>query len=105
MTLDRFNTIVTDQIEHCRAVLKEKGAEYVFSADRLDHFKNSAEEQGIGPKQALWGMTSKHHSSLAGMCKSDGDYPPEVWREKITDAMNYLLLLWALIREEAESDV
>ena len=105
MNLIRFNEIVADQMEHCVVVLKEKGAEYVFSEDRLDHFKTSAAEQGISTKQALWGMAAKHFTSLAGMCKSnEAGYPEEVWREKITDAMNYMLLLWAIVREEAGHD-
>ena len=105
MTLDRFNEIVDNQMNHCAKVLAEKGKEYVFSADRLDHFKNSAEEQGISPKQALWGMTSKHLTSLGRMCKAEnGNYSPEVWSEKITDSMNYMLLLLALVTEEVEAN-
>ena len=105
MKIDRFNEVVSDQMNHCVKVLAEKVKEYVFSDYRLDHFKNSAAEQGINPKQALWGMTSKHLTSLGGMCKAEnGKYPPKVWSEKITDTMNYMLLLLAIVTEEVNSE-
>ena len=102
MTLDKFNEIMTGQILRCKAVLTIKGDEYVFSDDRLEHFKTSAAEQDISPKQALWGMASKHFTSLGKMCKSDQMMIAEMWSEKITDAINYLLLLRALVTEEGE---
>ena len=104
MTLSKFNEIFNKQIEHCREVLSVKGNEYVFNGDRLEHFKKSAAEQETRPKQALWGMASKHFTSLGSMCKAENEFHSKIWNEKITDAMNYLLLLWALVLEEAESD-
>lgn len=103
-TLERFNEIFADQMAHCEQVLKVKGDEYVFGADRLEHFKTSAATQGNTPKQALWAMAAKHITSLSGMCKAEGDYSPELWREKITDTMNYLFLLWALVQEDFDYD-
>ena len=104
MKIDQFNEITQAQIEYCLAVLAAKGKEYSLSDDRFDHFKESAAEQETTPAQALWGMLSKHLSSLAGMCRG-GRYPEETWVEKITDSVNYLLLLRALIQEEANADV
>jgi hypothetical protein len=99
MTLARFNEIVGGQVRHCLDTLESKGREYSLSADRLDHFKDSATEQGVSPTQALWGMASKHIASLSGMCKH-GSNNMALWNEKITDAINYMLLLRALAQEE-----
>ena len=104
MTLNKFNEIFDKQVEHCREVLSVKGDEYVLGDDRLEHFKKSATEQGVQPKQALWGMASKHLTSLGSMCKAETVFHEKIWNEKVTDAMNYMLLLWALVLEEAESD-
>jgi hypothetical protein len=104
MKIDRFNEIVFDQMARCTTVLKTKGDEYALGSDRLEHFKDSASAQGINAKQALWGMASKHFVSLTGMCKA-GTYSDALWDEKITDSINYLLLLRALIEEEDESNV
>ena len=103
MRIDRFNEIIQGQIEHSLVVLAEKGKEYSLSDDRLDHFKDAAAEQDMTPKQALWGMLSKHLASLNGMCKK-GSSDKALWNEKITDSINYLLLLWALVEEELDND-
>lgn len=103
MKIDRFNQVVNDQVAHSLSVLAEKGKEYSLGADRLEHFKDSAIEQGVTPKQALWGMLSKHIASLTGMCRNGSD-DKERWLEKITDGINYLLLLRALVEEDFEDE-
>ena len=103
MKLTDFNKIVDDQVERCLTVLEEKGKEYSLSDDRLDHFKDAAAEQDTTPKQALWGMASKHFASLSGMCKN-GQSDMDRWLEKITDSINYLLLLRAVVEEEAADE-
>jgi len=102
MRIDRFNEIVNNQVEHSLVVLAEKGKEYSLSADRLDHFKDAAAEQDTTPEQALWGMLSKHLASLNGMCKN-GSADMARWIEKITDSINYLLLLRALVEEDFDN--
>jgi len=105
VTLCKFNTLTTKQIEHCKGILETKGSEYVFGPDRLEHFKTAATAQGVTPKQALWAMVAKHIASLSSMCRVEGDYPLALWQEKITDTLCYSLLLWALVNEEAEVNV
>jgi hypothetical protein len=46
-------------------------------------------------------MASKHITSLGKMCKSNQTMMMALWDEKITDRINYLLLLRALVEEEA----
>lgn len=103
MKIDRFNQVVNDQVTHSLSVLAEKGKEYSLSADRLDHFKDAATVQGVTPKQALWGMLTKHIASLNGMCRNGSD-SEELWLEKITDSINYLLLLRALAEEDFRNE-
>lgn len=102
MKIDRFNLVVNDQIAYSLSVLAEKGKEYSLGDDRLEHFKDSAAGQGVTPKQALWGMLSKHIASLNGMCRAGSDSKKR-WLEKITDSINYLLLLRALVEEDFEN--
>lgn len=99
MTTEKFNNIINWQIEHCRAILCNKAKEYATS-DRLHNFKAAASLQGNTPIQALHGMMCKHTVSVADMCMSGETYPQELWDEKITDSINYLLLLAALVWEE-----
>ena len=54
------------------------------------------------PQRALVGMMAKHIVSLYDMCYAkNATFKKELWYEKITDSLNYLFLLAAIIREEA----
>ena len=101
MKTERFNAIIEKQQERCMDVLINKAKEYA-TEDRLHNFKVAAELQGTTPINALAGMLAKHTVSIYDMCRSDKTYPKEMWDEKITDHINYLLLLKALTVEEAE---
>ena len=99
MTTETFESIISAQIVNCETILCSKAKEYA-TADRLHNFKIAGALQGISPVQALMGMMAKHTVSVANMCMSGEEYPQELWDEKITDSINYLLLLSALVREE-----
>ena len=108
MTQKQFDTAVTDQLQHCMELLTAKGREYtqdmetVPELDRLSHFKKAAALMGQSPEQALMGMLSKHLVSISDMCSEKYYYfPKEMWQEKITDSINYLLILRAMIEEDA----
>lgn len=56
--------------------------------------------QGCKPERALAGMMAKHIVSLYDMCYADREtYDVGTWDEKITDSINYLILLRAIIEE------
>ena len=77
-----------------------KGKEYSHEdEDYLEIFKTAGKLQGISARRALAGMMAKHTVSIYDMCRH-GKYPRSVWQEKITDHINYLLLLMAIVREE-----
>jgi hypothetical protein len=95
-----FVKIVEDQLAYCNRLLTTKGEEYSLEEDRLRAFKRAAELQGVSPKQALCGMMTKHVISIYDMCMSNKTFTEERWTEKITDAMNYLILLKAIVLEE-----
>ena len=99
MTSERFEKLLDEQLELCRSVLCSKAVEYA-TEDRLHNFKVAAAVQGNDPKQALAGMMAKHTVSIYDMCATGEDYPLILWQEKITDSINYLLLLNALVRDE-----
>lgn len=104
MKTEQFEKIVQEQINRCTSVLIDKAKEYA-TADKLHNFKVAAQLQGITPRQALTGMMAKHTVSVYDMCNSGNDYPMELWDEKITDHINYLLLLRAVVEEEKEKRV
>lgn len=96
-----FDEIMNHQIDRCKSILNQKAKEYA-THDRLHNFKLAAELQECSTKRALSGMLSKHTISLYDMCGGTEEYPMSMWEEKITDHINYLLLLKAVIFEEKE---
>ena len=95
-----FTEVVQRQLAFCETLLVRKGEEYSLEEDRLRAFKRAAALQGISPKRALCGMMTKHIVSIYDMCESNERFSGERWTEKITDAMNYLILLKAMVEEE-----
>lgn len=105
MTQDKFDEVLNSQIERCIKVLNSKQKEYVLNkSDRLKAFKivwldNNKNNQ----KQVLWGQMVKHLSSIYDMCQKDKKYDLDnidKWYEKITDTINYLIILIAIIEDE-----
>lgn len=101
MKRDKFIDVVQEQLIYCFNLISEKGLEYdADEADRLASFKVAGQLEGETQKQALAGMMAKHTVSIYDMCQSDVAYPKEKWVEKITDHINYLLILRAMVEEE-----
>lgn len=99
MKTEQFNKIVEEQLFLCTQVLCNKAAEYATD-DRLHNFKIAAQLQGTTPIKALEGMMAKHTVSIYDMCSSNKDYPKAQWDEKITDSINYLLILRTLVLDK-----
>lgn len=99
MQNEEFNYILERQLSSIEHVLGAKASEYA-TEDRLHNFKQAAHLQGVTMRQALVGMMSKHTVSIYDMCMSDESFTEDVWDEKITDHLNYLILLKAVITEE-----
>lgn len=105
MNSETFNKIVQDQINVCTNTLIKKADEYAADTDRLHNFRVAARMQGITEIQALAGMMAKHTTSIYDMCRDSqhSEFPLSLWQEKITDHINYLLLLTALVTEDTEA--
>lgn len=102
MNTEKFNEIISEMINACKVTLVGKAREYAGNDDRLHNFRCAAGLQGCSEKEALYGMMAKHIVSLSDMCRDGKNHPPALWAEKIGDTINYCLLLYAMVREEAE---
>ena len=102
MTQQTFENIMHDQLTRCTSTLTTKRQEYALDIDVLHNFKSAAGLLGCPPREALAGMMLKHTVSLYDMCRENECRDMEVWEEKITDHMGYLLLLLACVVEEKE---
>lgn len=102
MNSNEFETVLQDVIRSIRQTLGHKASEYATDDDRLHNFKMAAALTGETQAQALRGMLVKHTVSVYDlMAKADTtEIPMELWDEKITDHINYLILLKAIVVEE-----
>jgi hypothetical protein len=103
---------VTDSIRRildmCGKTLIEKGNHYAGEdRDRLKNFKAGAALNGNDNcKTVLWGYLVKHLVSIQYMCRMTRNKPDRAqWDEKLGDAINYLLLLSAMVDEEIANEV
>lgn len=104
MNNKQMDKIINNQLNKCKKLLITKSKEYQLTPDRLAHFKNAAVTFRTSPKEALLGEMGKHIISIIDMCKSNQTFTIERWEEKITDTMNYLILLRGLVSEELNED-
>lgn len=104
MLTNEFNEIIQDQIEISKRLLIDKSREYANDGDRLHNFRLAAELQGSDMKQALAGMMVKHTVSIYDMINDENSFVMDIWEEKITDHINYLLLLKAVLVEEIAAE-
>lgn len=100
MDAKTFSSIVDTQVQKSVDLLLDKNGDYNPDTDKLANFRAAALLGRTNLREALGGMMIKHTISLYDMINSTHQYPEAVWEEKITDHINYLLLLRAVIEED-----
>lgn len=100
MNTPQFEAILESRLSSIKQVLGNKAKEYAIG-DRLYNFKRAAEISRTTPQKALAGMFMKHLVSVLDLV--EGSLPPTEYmvNEKIGDAINYLILLEAVLKEPA----
>ena len=92
-----FDQCVKSRITKCLDTLCVKAKEYANNDDRLRSFWQAATIEKVSPYEALGGMLAKHIISIYDMLPTAERHSSAKWDEKIGDAINYLLLLDALL--------
>lgn len=105
MTNKDFNNFLERFVNTCiYDVLATKAEFYASESDRLHNFKRAARIDDTTPEEALYGMQLKHRTTISDYIERANltDTPLSEWREKITDTINYYILLMAMIEEAFE---
>jgi len=110
-----FNNLIERRIELIRSVLATKNAEYNNGKDKLSNFKRSAELANevdvnslITPAQEAAAFMRKHIVSVFDLINkhANGDrIERSMIDEKIGDAINYLILIEALLLDDSVNPV
>ena len=104
MTNEQFQIEVEKAFLRSKQLLNKKEKEYSEGKDRLDQFKKASILNNEPATRSLWGMATKHVTSLADMVKNPTMYSSKIWREKVTDLRNYTFLLDALLVDKGDED-
>jgi len=114
MKHEEFNKLLEKILHRTTSVLASKSAEYSSDSDKLHNFKRAGAMEQCSPEKALVGMWTKHIVSILDIVDEveykcgtnarcfpalDPDEFVGALEEKIGDAINYLILLEALIKE------
>jgi len=108
MKNSEFNQIVQERLRLTGQTLTLKQAEYADVNDVFRNFKNAGAHLKTTKEKALWGMAVKHLVSIEDMIEVVAigrgyEISPAQVQEKIGDMINYLILLEAMLTEEANS--
>lgn len=107
MKRDVFTKLIKEEIlPKCFKIMKSKGMSYsgVYIDDKLANFKRVASETGLTPLQVWNVYFLKHKDAISSYIR--GEYnDSESIEGRIQDGINYLFLLYGLIKEEKEKDL
>ena len=104
MDTPTFEKIVGQRCEAIKAILASKAKEYARE-DRLHNFKRAGLFMNKTPATVCWGFAMKHFTSIADIVDDvERGTPPTkaLAAEKLGDAINYLILLEAILSEEKQ---
>lgn len=94
---EQYKEIVENTLEMCKETLNLKNEEYSSQRNPFHNFIVAANLQNTTPIKALAGMMAKHTASIYDMCVDEENISVEKWNEKITDHINYLIILRTMV--------
>lgn len=103
----RFRDLNREILNKCLEVLKNKRVEYA-PTDRLGNFKRRAELLGKQPEEIIVSDLTKHIDVIIQAAKTGNyrwcweDEKGEGLKQRIVDAINYLLLLAGCFKEKQD---
>lgn len=107
MDSQKFNQLIEQQLNYCKELLSSKNDEYAKKTDRLSNFRQPSSLLGMCPAEVAFCYDTKHIASIQKIVHeiSQGKFPTkELWREKITDYINYGLLMNACVMEALDKE-
>jgi hypothetical protein len=106
MNQETFNFHLSARLRLIEATLGSKGVEYSTGGDRLKNFRTGAMEQRTIPEDYLAGLVTKQKISvwdyIEELVVGKDVRSLELWQEKLTDVINYMILLEMLIIERKD---
>jgi len=100
MNKTEFNKLVDKRKELIESVLQKKGAEYADDVNVFHNFEEGAKMSFHSNREMVaWEYMIKHLQSIKDMISNNKPYSEHVIREKFGDAINYFILMEAMMLE------
>lgn len=91
--------------DNCYNILNTKGKEYSRDNDRFSNFKSCAKEANVSIYQVFLIFMKKHFDAISHYCRGEKQYSNEDIESRIFDMINYLILLYTMIKiQKANKD-
>jgi len=101
MTNKDFSELMQSIFVDCEKISKAKGEDYTKgSLDALANFKEAGQGIGLEPLRVCWIFMNKHYQAITNYVKTNGKSESEPISERIKDMINYLVLFYAIIKED-----
>lgn len=96
-----FDAVLQHQLSRIASILGVKTREYATDEDQLKNIRDAAELRGVAMQEAVAGMMVKHTVSIYSMISEpDREFSLDMWDEKITDHIIWLILLRAVLEDQ-----
>lgn len=95
---ERFEQVFAETVAKMKVLLLSKGSDYSDNNDRLSNFKNNSCKLGLRPMQVWAIYFLKHIDAISKYCATE-KLASEPIESRFLDALNYLMLGLALIKE------
>lgn len=102
MDKETFEKYKNQLLKKAANIRREKEEEYHSTTDIIGSFRRIAAFRNKETAQSIVDLAAKQLVSISDMVDDEEGYPIEVWEEKIANSLNYLMKLYACIREEKE---
>lgn len=106
MTPQDFQTVLNDAVDDIHRLLQVKGGEYAPGDNRLANFQEASKRLGMSPIQVALVYLDKHYAAICNYAKDQANRISRPRSEPITgrisDAINYLILIRALLEDQSD---
>lgn len=96
-----YDLIEKEVLPKCREIMKSKGEAYSGKEDKLGNFKRCAKMAGTTPEKTLFTYATKHWDAISAYVREEY-CDSEPIEGRIMDVVNYMFLLFGLVREKQD---
>jgi hypothetical protein len=105
MNSERFNELRKEILKRSINIADSKTKDYTRgNVDVLKHFKDGGERFDVPTMKYLAFGMSKQLDAIMNYIKTGGQHESEPIEQRISDAINYMILLEALIEDSKDED-